>query len=130
MKRNRYKLLRSQIKGPIQLFGQDLLLTILKAASPGDSLGGTVALDRDFAVLLPSSNIDRHCFKLNFFFQELVHLSLNGVILASSNKSGAKVDSRHGIKIFMGAREATHHTELGVEQVLTVTAVWHTIIDD
>jgi hypothetical protein len=89
-----------------------------------------VALNGDFAALFPASNISGHLNELELFSQEEIHLLLDGIFFTVSHESSAEINSGHGNEVDVSISVATHHTELGVEQVITVTTVCHTIIDD
>ena len=89
-----------------------------------------MTLDLDFRVLFPASDIHWHVIKGDFLFEELVHLSLNRVLITSLDKGGGVIDARHRIEIFVLARVHTTRAEVIIEQVLSMATVGNTIVNE
>jgi len=89
-----------------------------------------VALNGNLTVLLPASNVSGHLLEVDFFSQEDIHLSLDWVVFVVANKCRAEINSGHRVEINVGTRVATHDAEVGVEQIVAVTAVGHAIVND
>ena len=84
----------------------------------------------NFTVLFPASDVWRHVGKVNLLLEEGVHLSLDGVWFARNDKGSGVVDASHLVKIFVLAGVRSHHIKLRVENILTVSSVGYTIVDD
>ena len=120
----------SKFELPVNVNGQRLLAAILQPASTCNCLDSTVALNRNLTVLFPAPDIWWHVVEFYFLLQKQVHLSFDRILLAIFDKSSAEVQRRHRIKVFVGSREATHHTELRIKKVLAMASIGNTIIDD
>ena len=120
----------SQVKLAFYLLGKHLLSAVLQAAGTSDSLDGSVTLYLNFGVLFPAADVHWHIIKSNFFLQEFVHLTLNGVFIASLYKRSSVVNASHGVEVFVLTRMHSTASEVIVEQVLTMATIWHTIINE
>ena len=88
-----------------------------------------MALDLDFGVLFPASDIHGHVVKGDLLLEELVHLLLDRVLITRLDKRCGVVDARHRIEVFMLPGVHSAHSEVVVEQVLTVSTIWNAIVN-
>lgn len=89
-----------------------------------------MALDRNFAVLLPAPNVWWHVVELNLFLQEQVHLALDGVLLSVTDEGSAEVERGHGVEVLVRTAEAAHDAEVSVEEVLAMTTIGDAVINN
>lgn len=104
-----------------------LFCTVFHFKRSNSGLFGHITLNLNFGVLFPAPNVFWH-LKFDFFLQESVHLSFDGVRLALGDESSSVVETCHLIKIFVSASKAAHHVELSVENVLTMTSIVHAVV--
>ena len=114
------------VYGPLQL----LLSSILEFHSPSSGLGSLISLDLDLGILLPAANVIRHIVKGNFFFEELIHLTLDRIGLTLDDESSCVVDAAHVVEILVATGVTSHDPELRIEDVLPVASVLNTIINN
>ena len=88
-----------------------------------------MTLDLDFGILLPSSYIVRHIIELDFFFEELVHLSFNWVFRARLHKRGCVVNDSHAVKIFVLPRVDSTISKVIIKQILSMPSIGNSIIN-
>ena len=108
---------------------QHFLSSVLHLQGTDNSFLSEVSLNLDLGVLLPRSHALWH-FEFDLLFKENVHLLLDGVSLSSHDEGSSVVDTGHLVEVFMQIGEATHHIELGVEDILSVASILHSIIHD
>lgn len=87
-------------------------------------------MDLNFTVLFPASDVWGHIGKIYLFLEEGVHLSLDWVWFAGNDKSTRIIDARHLVKIFVLASMRSHHVKLRVKNILSVSSVGHTIVNN
>ena len=88
-----------------------------------------MTLDLDFRILLPSSYIVWHIIELDFFFEELVHLSFNWVFRARLHKRGCVVNDSHAVKIFVLPRVDATISKVIIKQILSMPSIGNSIIN-
>lgn len=84
----------------------------------------------NFTVLFPASDVWGHIRKVYLFLEEGVHLGLDWVWLAGNDKSTGIIDARHLVEIFVLARVRSHNIKLRVENILAVSSVGNTIVNN
>jgi hypothetical protein len=89
-----------------------------------------MALHLYFGILFPATDIRRHTCKLNVFFEENVHLSLDWVFLSSLDKRGSIVQSGHRIEILMGATVDAAAAEVRVKNIFAMSSIRNSIVND
>lgn len=109
--------------------GDGLLATIFQLAYPGDGFGRLCPLDVNLSVLLPRAHVWVHLY-LDRFLEEFIHLEFNRVLVSISDQPTNKVHARHLIIVTMFTSEAPHHLELSIKQVVSVSSVSNTIVND
>ena len=109
-------------------YGENFLRTVFKSASSGNRFNGPVSLYLNFGVLFPAADICRHVIKGNLLLQEFIHLSLDGVLISSSNEGGCIINACHCVKVFVLAREDATTPKVIIEKVFPVTAIRNAIV--
>lgn len=79
--------------------------------------------------MFPTSHVFWHV-ELNLLLEEVIHLLLYWIWLAADHESSSVIDTGHLVEVFVGIGEAAHHVELGVENILSVTSVLNTIVNN
>lgn len=87
-------------------------------------------MNLNFTVLFPASDVWGHIGKIYLFLEEGVHLSFDWVWLAGNYKSSSIIDARHLVKIFVLASVGSHNIELRVENILSMTSVGNTVVNN
>lgn len=87
-------------------------------------------MDLNFTVLFPASDVWGHIGKVDLFLEEGVHLSLDGVWLAGNHEGSGIIDARHLVEILVLAGVRAHHIKLGVENILAMTSVGNTVVNN
>ena len=105
----------SQVKLTLLSHSEHLLRAIFESTSSGNRLNGSMSLHLNFGVLFPAADVHRHVVKGNLFFKELVHLTLNRVLVTSLHEGGGVVDASHCVEVFVLAREDTAASEVIIE---------------
>ena len=70
-----------------------------------------------------------HIIELDFFFEELVHLSFNWVFCARLHKRRCVVDHGHAVEIFVLARVHTAIPKVIIKQILSMSSIGHPIVN-
>ena len=76
----------SQLEFPFLSDRENFLRSIFQPARSGNRLNGPMALDLDFGVLFPASDIHGHVVEGDLLFEELVHLLLNWIFISRLDK--------------------------------------------
>ena len=108
---------------------EDFLRSIFQPAGSGNRFDGSVSLHLNFRVLFPATNISRHVVEHDFFLEELVHLALDRILIAGLDERGRIVDARHRVEVLVLARVHSANSEIIVEEVLAMTTIGHTIVN-
>ena len=88
-----------------------------------------MSLYLNFGVLFPAADICGHVIKGNLLLQELIHLSLNRVLISSSNEGGCIINACHCVKVFVLAREDATTPKVIIEKVFSVTSIRYAIVN-
>ena len=91
----------SQIKLTLLSHGENLLSSVLESACSGNRLDSPMSLHLYFRVLFPAADVHRHVIKGDLLFEELVHLTLNRILVTCLHKGGSVVDASHRVEVFM-----------------------------
>ena len=126
---NQPLLLFSKLELLLKGLGKCIFSSILHLEGPNNSFLGEVSLDLDFGILFPGSDTFWHV-ELDFFLQEDVHLLLYGVHLSGHYEGSSVVDTGHLVEIFMWVGIASHHIELGVEDIFSMSPILHAVVNN
>ena len=90
---------------------------------------GYVTLNLYLRILFPASNLVWH-IEDHIFFEELIHLSLNWIWLATCDKSSGVINTCHWVEILVITCVASHNVKLGIENIFSMTSVWNSIVNN
>jgi len=88
-----------------------------------------MSLHLNFGVLFPASDVHWHILEGYLFLEEFVHLTFNGVFVASLHEGGCIINACHSIKVFVLSRENTAASKIVIEQVFSVTTIGYTVVN-
>ena len=121
--------LHVEIESALVGFFLDLLGSIFHLESSDCGFFGDVSLDLNFRVLLPASNIVRH-IEGDVLLEEHVHLSLDGIRGSVWHECATIVDDSHRVEVLVLSSGAAHDTELSIENILSVSSVLNSIVNN
>ena len=126
---NQPLLLFSKLEFLLKGLGECIFSSVLHLEGSNNSLFSQVSLHLDFGILFPGSDTFWHV-EFDLFLQEDIHLLLYGVHLSGDHEGSGVVDTGHLVEIFMWVGIASHHVELGIENVFSMSPVLHSVVNN
>ena len=104
------------------------VFSILENVLSGSSLRTCFARDRNFGSLRPLDSVFRFACDIDLSIQIKLNLTVDSVLLVFLNKASRHIQGHHNVEVLVCTNGQAHHSEVFVQQILSVTASLITII--